>query len=357
MEGSGGSTTDGLNRSLSGWSALIARHREIVETAAGHFRPAGPAYDLFFSRTSFRLNRLSLFADPTYMELHQLRYFCAVARTGSFTRAAEQEDVAQPSLSQQVRKLEREIGSPLFERLGRRNRLTPYGEAFLPQAEAVLRQLAEANSILTNLKHGTQGCLRIGVIPTILPYWLAPHIGEFTAQFPDVDLQLIEATTQRLIESLQAGELDAAVASLPVASPDIVCSELFRESLRLIVPPGHSFAASDSARLKDLESERMLLLREGHCLRDDVLTACTRAKVDLVSVFETDQIASIFPLVATGFGISLIPAMAAPHASGCRIVSLERVHYRRIGYLRANHHFVSKPMKAFFAWMRALKHV
>jgi LysR family transcriptional regulator, hydrogen peroxide-inducible genes activator len=291
------------------------------------------------------------------MELSQLRYFCAVAHTGSFTKAAEQEEIAQPSLSQQILKLEREIGSPLFERLGRRNRLTPYGEALLPQAEAILRQIAEAEARVTSLKQGVQGRLRIGVIPTILPFWLAPRIGEFLTQYPDVDLQLREATTHRLIESLQAGELDAAVASLPIQSPDMVCSELFRENLCLVVPPDHSFAASDAIRLKDLQNERMLLLREGHCLRDDVLTACTRAKVEFVSVFETDQIASIFPLVATGFGISLIPAMAAAHADGCKIVSLERSSFRRIGYLRANHHFVSKPMKEFFAWLRSIGHI
>jgi LysR family transcriptional regulator, hydrogen peroxide-inducible genes activator len=291
------------------------------------------------------------------MEISQLRHFCAVARTGSFTKAAEEEDIAQPSLSQQILKLEREIGVPLFERLGRRNRLTPCGEALLPQAKAILRQIAETKTSLSDLRQGVKGRLCIGVIPTILPYWLAPRIGEFTAQYPEVDLQLTEANTHRLIESLQAGELDAAVAGLPIQSPDIVCSELFRENLCLIVPPGHSFVESNSARLKDLEDERMLLLREGHCLRDDVLTACTRAKVEFVSVFETDQIASIFPLVATGFGISLIPAMATSYASGCKIVSLERSSFRRVGYLRANHHFVSKPMKAFFSWLRSIDHV
>lgn len=284
-----------------------------------------------------------------------MRYFCAVARTGSFTKAAVREGVTQPSLSQQIRKLEREIGVPLFERLGRQNRLTPYGEAFLPQATLILNQIAEAETRVTNLKQGVQGRLRIGVIPTILPYWLAPRIGEFTTKFPQVNLELKEATSQTLIESLQAGELDAAVATLTVQSPDIVRSELFREKLWLIVSPVHSFARLDSARLKDLEMERMLLLCEGHCLRDDVLTACTRANATFESVFETDQIASIFPLVANGFGISLIPEMAAAHAQGCKLVSLERNTFRRIGYLRANRHFVSNAMKEFFGWLRLIK--
>jgi LysR family hydrogen peroxide-inducible transcriptional activator len=290
------------------------------------------------------------------MELNQLRYFCAVARTGSFTKAAEQEEIAQPSLSQQIRKLEQEIGSPLIERLGRKNRLTPYGEALLPLAESILRQIEEAEAHISSLKKGVHGRLRIGVIPTILPYWLAPRIGEFLAKFPEVDLELTEATTFRLVESLQSGELDAAVASVPIKSPDVICSELFRENLCLLVSPQHTFAEAASVRLADLAKERMLLLKEGHCLRDDVLTACTRAKMDFDSIFETDQIASIFPLVATGFGISLIPAMAAPLAKDCAIVPLERSSFRRIGYMRASHHFVSKPMKEFFAWLRSLDH-
>jgi LysR family hydrogen peroxide-inducible transcriptional activator len=309
-----------------------------------------------FPACAARLKETVPTADDRCMELNQLRYFCAVAHTGSFTKAAEQEGVAQPSLSQQIRKLEQEIGSPLFERLGRHNRLTPYGETLLPEAEAILRQVAEAEFRLTGLKQGVQGRLRVGAIPTILPYWLAPRIGGFLERFPEVDLHLTEDTTQRLIEALQSGELDAAVVSLPIQSPDIVCSELFREGLCLLVPPDHSLAEAEVVRLKELGSERMLLLREGHCLRDDVLTACTRARAEFVSVFETDQIASIFPLVANGFGVSLIPAMAASQAVGCKIVTLERASFRRIGYMRAGHHFVSRPMKEFFAWLRTLDH-
>jgi LysR family hydrogen peroxide-inducible transcriptional activator len=290
------------------------------------------------------------------MELNQLRYFCAVAHTGSFTKAAEQEGVAQPSLSQQIRKLEKEIGSPLFERLGRHNRLTPYGETLLPEAEGILRQIAEAEFRLTGLKQGVQGKLRVGAIPTIMPYWLAPRIGGFLELFPEVDLQLTEDTTHRLVEALQSGDLDTAVVSLPIQSPDIVCSELFRERLCLVVAPRHPLAESAPVHLKELGNQRMLLLREGHCLRDDVLTACTRARAEFVSVFETDQIASIFPLVANSFGVSLIPAMATGYAHGCRIVGLERASFRRIGYMRASHHFVSKPMKEFFTWLRTLDH-
>jgi LysR family hydrogen peroxide-inducible transcriptional activator len=103
-----------------------------------------------------------------------------------------------------------------------------------------------------------------------------------------------------------------------------------------------------------LRSERLLLLKEGHCLREDVLMTCRRAKAELPSVFETDQLASIFQLVKSGFGVTVIPAMASSHATGCKLVALHGNSFRRIGYLRARRHFVSKPMRAFTAWLRTL---
>ncbi|HJX83807.1 MAG TPA: LysR family transcriptional regulator, partial [Candidatus Angelobacter sp.] len=122
------------------------------------------------------------------MEIHQLRYFCAVVRAGSFTRAAEQMGIAQPSLSQQIRALEKQIGTPLFERLGRSVRLTPYGEALRQPAIEILQKVAEAESSLVNLQDGMRGRLRVGVVPTIMPYFVAPQIGEFLKRFPDLDL-------------------------------------------------------------------------------------------------------------------------------------------------------------------------
>src|SRR6266568_2507394 len=167
------------------------------------------------------------------MEIHQLRYFCAVARAGSFTRAAEQLGIAQPSLSQQIRVLEKQIGTPLFERLGRSIRLTTFGEALRHRALDILQQVAQAESSLASLQQGVRGRLRIGVIPTIMPYLIAPRIGKFLKHFPEVDLQLVEDTTPRLVEHLQSGDLDIVVARLPVRNPDMVSSELFREPLFL----------------------------------------------------------------------------------------------------------------------------
>jgi LysR family hydrogen peroxide-inducible transcriptional activator len=288
------------------------------------------------------------------MEIHHLRYFCAVARAGSFTKAAEQLGIAQPSLSQQIRALEKQVGSPLFERLGRSIRLSEHGEALLPSAMRILQQVSDATSSLADLHDGVRGKLRIGVIPTIMPYLIAPRIAEFHERLPEVDLQLTEDTTQTLIEQLQAGDLDLAVTALPVKNPDIVCSELFREALLLAVAPDHALARRRSVDLRELQQERFLLLKEGHCLRDDVLSSCRRARTKLQSVFETHQLATVFQLVSASFGLTLIPEMASPYASGCKLVPLREGGYRRIGYLRARRHFVSRPMREFTAWLREL---
>jgi LysR family transcriptional regulator, hydrogen peroxide-inducible genes activator len=287
------------------------------------------------------------------LEIHQLRYFCAIVRAGSFTRAAEQLGIAQPSLSQQIKRLEKNLGSTLFERLGRSVRLTASGEGLHQMALAILQQVAEAESRIAALNEG-YATLRIGVIPTIMPYFIARRVGDFTRRFPRVNLQFREETTSQLVQTLQAGEIDLAVVSLPLPKADIVCSELFREELLLVVPRKHPLSGHPPVNLRDLRNERLLLLKEGHCLRDDVLTACTRAKAELRSVFETNQMESIFELVRSGFGLSLVPEMALSHASGCALVRLLHKSYRRIGYIRARRHLVSKPMREFTIWLRSI---
>jgi LysR family transcriptional regulator, hydrogen peroxide-inducible genes activator len=106
--------------------------------------------------------------------------------------------------------------------------------------------------------------------------------------------------------------------------------------------------------LKDLQNERLLLVKEGHCLREDALMACTRAEATLHSVFETNQLATIFQLVRSSFGLTLVPAMASSHAAGCTLLPLKGASFRRVGYLRARRHFVSRPMREFVAWLRTL---
>jgi LysR family transcriptional regulator, hydrogen peroxide-inducible genes activator len=210
------------------------------------------------------------------LELQQLRYFCAVARVQSFTRAAEEEHVAQPSLSQQIQKLEAEVGAPLLLRLGRTVRLTEFGEAFLPKAETVLRELEGARRTIDDLQDDVRGKLTVGVIPTVMPDFLTPHLADFATQCLNVELHLTEDVTARLLERLQVGELNLVVASLSTRNPDLLWSELFRDAICLVVSPTHLLASASVAEWTALESERLLILKDGHCFRDQILTTCGR---------------------------------------------------------------------------------
>jgi len=286
------------------------------------------------------------------MEIHQLRYFCAVAKTGSFTKAALQEGLAQPSLSQQISRLEESVGSKLFDRLGRGVKLTEFGRALLPRAIEILRHVNEARSSIESLRSGIGGRLRIGAIPTITPYFLAPRLRDFATKFPEVDIRLTEEITPNLIAMLQSGELDIALVSPPVNNPDVICSDLFREPVLVAMGEHHRLAAEEYIRLPELVGERLLLLRGGHCFRDNALTICKRANASFEATFETNQFSSILPLVAAGFGVSLVPQMALSENSGCRFIPLDREAYRRIGYMRNRQHGAGAAQKAFIGWLR-----
>jgi LysR family hydrogen peroxide-inducible transcriptional activator len=272
------------------------------------------------------------------MELQTLRSFLTVARLGSFSRAAEQLGLSQPSLSQQIQKLERELGVSLFDRLGRSLRLTAFGESLLSSAERILREAEQARTALEGLKSEDSGQLRIGVIPTLLPYAMVEPLAAFGNQFPRVELILVEAMTEELIASLRRGEIDLALLALPIRHNEIICSELFREPLLAALPHTHTFSDKEKLALSQLGMEKMLLLREGHCFRDDVLTACTKARAQFRQVFESDHLESILRLVAAGYGVSLVPARAALGRSDCRFVPLESQPVRRVAYALAKAH-------------------
>ena len=288
------------------------------------------------------------------MELNQLRYFLTVARTGSFVKAAEECGVSQPSLSQQIKKLESDLGAPLFDRLGRTVKLTRCGEALLPAAMEIVRKTVETEKLLSSLQSDNQGKLTIGVIPTILPYSMAKPLAAFRDAHKSVELEIQESTTEKLLEGLRAGQIDIAILALPIKQPEIVCSELFREPLMVAVPEGHPLAQVKALQVPQLITERMLLLREGHCLRDDVLTICSRAKVQFQQVFESDHLASIFALVASGFGVSIVPVLAS-QGHGCSLVPLEPPSVRRIGYAQVKGHHSLPVQKRLIDFLRKWK--
>jgi LysR family hydrogen peroxide-inducible transcriptional activator len=262
------------------------------------------------------------------MELQQLRYVCAIAETGSFSRAAERCQVAQPSLSQQVLKLEEELGAKLFDRLSRATkpgvsvRLTEAGRAFLPHARSILSQMETARSSVADQCADLRGSVAIGVIPTIAPYLMPRYTTAFAKRFPEAKLRIVEDTTPVLVEGLRDLSIDMAILALPLRHKDLEVYPLRTEPLYAVLPKGHALAAAPTLALKDLRGEAFVMLRDGHCFRDLSIAACSRARVAPRIAFESGQFSSLFGMVAAGVGISLVPEMAIDRNAGCRYVRL-----------------------------------
>ena len=245
------------------------------------------------------------------MEMHQLRYVVAVSRAGNFSRAAEQCHVSQPSLSQQILKLEEELGERLFDRMKRAAKLTPHGEAFLPRAVKILEEVDAARREALDAHSLLRGRLIIGVLPTIAPYLLPAVLVSFAEKFPGVEIVAHEDTTAQLLKLAQAYEIDFALASRPIQDQRMEVKVLFTEELQLALPPGHPLTRKRTVRLADLENEPFIVMKEGHCLGDQVLSFCDRRDLKPTINFRSAQLETIQALVRSGVGISLVPAMAA----------------------------------------------
>ena len=256
------------------------------------------------------------------MEIQQLRYACAIAETGSFSRAAELCRIAQPSLSQQIQKLEEDLGARLFDRLGRRVRPTEAGHAFLPHARAILGQLDVARASVADKAANMQGRLTVGVIPTIAPYKMPGYTATFTKRFPEAKLRIVEETTPNLVEGLRALSIDIAIMALPLRHKDLETYTLQEESLYVVLPQGHALAQKKSVSLKDLRGESFVMLRDGHCFRDLSINACTHARITPNIAFESGQFSSLLGMVAAGIGVSIVPEMAVDTNTACRFVKI-----------------------------------
>jgi LysR family transcriptional regulator, hydrogen peroxide-inducible genes activator len=289
------------------------------------------------------------------LEIHQLRYFCAVARTGNFTRAAEQEHVAQPSLSQQILKLEDELGAKLFDRLGRTAPLTRFGEIFLRRAQGILRELGEARSEIQDMAGVETGHVVLGAIATIAPYCLPGALGSFSRKYPTIRLNVLEDITPVLLTRLHEGSIDLALVALPVPGQELVSDQIFSERLRIVVPDSHPLAARKRATLDQIEGEPFLLLKEGHCFRQTTISACRRAKVNPNVVFESGQFATILGMVAAGMGVSVVPEMAVEPRKGCSFVPIaDDRAFRRIGLVRLKSHFQTRAEVALMKHFQQL---
>jgi LysR family hydrogen peroxide-inducible transcriptional activator len=250
--------------------------------------------------------------DITAVSLTELRYAVATADERHFGRAARACSVTQPTLSAQIQKLEKTLGVKLFERTSKSVHLTPVGEEVVAQARLVLDATEKIADVVQSRREPLSGPLRLGVIPTLSPYllpWLVPPLRD---AFPRLQLVFREAKTSEILDELAHHRLDAAILALPVQAPAIVTSPLFDEPFWFVAPAEHPLADRREVTESDLADECVMLLDEGHCLREQALAICARAGAtdDRRSDFRATSIETLRHMVASGMGSTLLPALA-----------------------------------------------
>ncbi len=250
------------------------------------------------------------------MELHQLAYFVAIVETGSFSKAAARSNVAQPSLSQQIIKLEQELGTPLFDRSGRTVSLTDAGTLLYPKAKTILAEVQQAKHALSRQLLGGRGSLAVGIMPTLAPFLIHGTVTAFQQQYPDVELSITEDTTEQLLDRLVNAELDVAYVSEPISNKRVLCEPLFSEALYV--------AASRSSRVAELpvvESQALsqypfIMLHDQHCLTAQTESFCYAEQIRPQMFCRTSQLATVLEFVRANIGIALVPECAVAHYDG-----------------------------------------
>jgi LysR family transcriptional regulator, hydrogen peroxide-inducible genes activator len=255
------------------------------------------------------------------MTLRDLEYLVALAETRHFGRAAARVHVSQPTLSAQLRKLEDELGVALVERRPRRVALTAAGEAVVAHARRMLREADDIRAFARASQDPLGGQLKVGLIPTLGPYLLPRVAPKVARALPKLQLMLHEYQTAPLVERTLAGELDLAILALPADTKGLVTRSLFAEAFLVAMPQGHRLAQKKRVKAAELEGEKLLLLEEGHCLRDQALEVCSRLGTEEQD-FRATSLETLRQMVASGQGVTLLPRLAAegPFASARGLV-------------------------------------
>jgi DNA-binding transcriptional LysR family regulator len=248
------------------------------------------------------------------VQFTQLSYVVAVAEEQSFTRAAARLHLAQPSLSRQVRLLERELGVLLFNRGPGQGlvTLTADGDALMPFIRLVLADVAATGAEARALRGMARGRLSVGATPSLITRVLAPALVEFHTSHPGIELLVVEAGSHQLVPQLASGEVDLALVVEPVTDPLVATTPLFDDPLVLATAPGHPLAGRPSVRVHDLDGLALVMFREGYDLREVTLAACREAGVEPRLVSQGGEMDGVLALVAAGMGAAVVPAIALP---------------------------------------------
>lgn len=258
------------------------------------------------------------------LTLKQLRYFEALAKHGHFGRAADVCAISQPALSMQIKELEEQLGTDLFERGARQVRLTNFGEAFAERVREILRSVDELGDLARASRSQPVGRLRIGIIPTVAPYLLPTIIGNLTSMYDGLDIHVRETLTSKLVEELAEGRLDTAIVALPVSEPSLTEVSLFSENFVLVRPSEDE--GKPVPNREALREMRLLLLEEGHCFRDQALSFCNIQSALPRELMDGSSLSTLVQMVSAGIGVTLIPEMAV--AVETRSASVSAVRFQ-----------------------------
>ncbi len=251
------------------------------------------------------------------VNLKDLRYLVALADTGHFGKAAERCFVSQPTLSAQIKKLERYLGAKLLERQPNNLKLTEIGKQVVDRGRQMLKASEDIVALARDHGNPLSGRLQIAFLPTVGPYLLPRIMQKAKRAMPSLRLMLYEHQTAVLLDKLHRGELDLGVLALPVHDERLKSRALYEEEFRLAAPEGHALAKRARAKVSDLQGETVLLLEDGHCMRDQALEVCGRMDIREVDGFRATSLETLRQMVVAGLGVTLMPALAveAPFGS------------------------------------------
>ena len=250
------------------------------------------------------------------IKLKDLRYLVAVADTRHFGRAADKCFVSQPTLSAQLKKLEDYLGVQLIERQPKNVSLTEAGEQIVARARRMLEASEEVVALARAHRDPLAGRLRVALLPTIGPY-LLPRVSQpIRKELGRLELRLYEYQTEQILERLETGDIDLGILALPIHADGFETRELFTEPFVVAMPDQHRLAKRDTVKIEDLNGETLLLLEDGHCLRDQALEVCSRVDLHEKQDFRATSLETLRQMVATGAGVTLLPELASQGAYG-----------------------------------------
>jgi LysR family hydrogen peroxide-inducible transcriptional activator len=265
------------------------------------------------------------------MNIRDLKYIVEVARERNFSRASSKVFVSQPALSMQIRKLEEDLGVEIFERSKQNFLITPIGAEIIKKAEIILQECEEIKLLAKNSKDPYRGEIKIGAFPTIASYFLPKFVKNIRKKFPHLKIFLIEEKSEDLILKLKNAQLDLCLLTLPIKDENLISKKIFSEEFLLATPLDHKLAKKSKINIKELQNQELMLLEDGHCLRDQALEICSMINAFEKKDFKASSLETLRQMVACGNGITLIPQIAVRNDDRIAYVKIINAPSRTIG--------------------------